>query len=98
MTRIRFKGFIAAGLPPKRRLSSFTEHPSVNSGNNVTEQLSNTAIAFDGWPRLDLRFVSGKGPESSVYGFLPPGFFRMVRGRFLAINREKKAAFVGRTE
>lgn len=50
------------------------------------------------WPGPDLRFVSGKGPESSVYGFLPPGFFRVVRDRFLAINREKRAAFVGRTE
>jgi hypothetical protein len=31
------------------------------------------------WPGPDLRFLPGKGPESSVYGFLPPGFFRVVR-------------------
>jgi hypothetical protein len=50
------------------------------------------------WPGPDLRFLSGKGPESSAYGFLPPGFFRVVRDRFLAADREKKAALVVRTE
>ena len=50
------------------------------------------------WPGPDLRFLPGKGPESAVYGFLPPGFFRTVRDRFLAIDRERKAALVVRTE
>jgi len=43
MIRIRFKGFIAAGYIPKRRLSSFAEHPSVNSGHYVMAELSNAA-------------------------------------------------------
>jgi hypothetical protein len=50
------------------------------------------------WPGPDLLFLPEKGPESSVYGFLPPGFFRVVRDRFLAADREKKAALIGRTE
>jgi hypothetical protein len=50
------------------------------------------------WPGPDLRFLPGRGPESSVYGFLPPGFFRVVRDRFLAADRNRKAALVTRTE
>jgi hypothetical protein len=50
------------------------------------------------WPGPDLRFSPGKGPESSAYGFLPPGFFRVVRDRFLAINRERRISLVARTE
>jgi len=50
------------------------------------------------WPGPDLRFLPGKGPESAVYGFLPPGFFRAVRERFLAVYRVNRAAFVKRTE
>jgi ribosomal protein S18 acetylase RimI-like enzyme len=41
MTRIRFKGFIAAGNIPKRRLSSFTEHPSVSAVHAVLAAVSN---------------------------------------------------------
>jgi hypothetical protein len=51
-----------------------------------------------GWPGPDLRFLPGRGPESAVYGFLPPGFFRVVRDRFLAADRDKKAVLVTRTE
>jgi hypothetical protein len=50
------------------------------------------------WPGPDLRLLPGKGPESAVYGFLPPGFFKLVRDRFLAADRAKKAALVARTE
>jgi hypothetical protein len=50
------------------------------------------------WPGPDLRFLPGRGPESWVYGFLPPGFFRVIRDRFLAADRNKKAALVARTE
>jgi hypothetical protein len=50
------------------------------------------------WPGPDLRFLPGKGPESAVYGFLPPRFFRIVRDRFLAADRAKKAALVARTD
>jgi hypothetical protein len=50
------------------------------------------------WPGPDLRMLPGKGPESAIYGFLPPGFFNVVRDRFLALDQEKKAAVVVRTE
>ena len=50
------------------------------------------------WPGPDLRFLPGKGPESSVYGFLPPKFFRLIRDRFLAADSSRKAALVARTE
>lgn len=50
------------------------------------------------WPGPDLRFLPGKGPETAAYGFLPPGFFRVVRERFLAADRRKKAVLVSRTE
>ena len=50
------------------------------------------------WPGPDLRFAAGKGPDSAAYGFLPPGFFRVVRDRFLAVDRKRKAAIVARTE
>jgi hypothetical protein len=50
------------------------------------------------WPGPDLRFLPGPGSESSAYGFLPPGFFRIVRDRFLAAGREQKAMLVARTE
>jgi hypothetical protein len=50
------------------------------------------------WPGPDMRFLPGKGPESAVYGFLPPAFFRVVRDRFLAADRAKKASMVIRTE
>jgi hypothetical protein len=50
------------------------------------------------WPGPDLRFLPGKGPESAAYGFLPPGFFRVVRERFLAANRARRTATVERTE
>jgi hypothetical protein len=51
-----------------------------------------------GWPGPDLRFLPGQGPESTAFGFLPPGFFRVVRDRFVAAYRSKKAAMVPRTK
>lgn len=50
------------------------------------------------WPGPDLRFLPGRGPESAAYGFLPPGFFRVVRERFLAIQRNRRTALVTRSE
>jgi hypothetical protein len=50
------------------------------------------------WPGLDLRMRSDKGAESAAYGFLPPAFFRAVRDRFLAADRERKTALIKRTE
>jgi hypothetical protein len=49
------------------------------------------------WPGPDLRFLPGMGPKSAAYGFVPPGFFRVVRDRFLAADRKNKAALVARS-
>lgn len=50
------------------------------------------------WPGPDLRFLPGRGPESAVYGVLPPDVFRAVRDRFLAGLRARRTAVVPRTE
>jgi len=50
------------------------------------------------WPGPDLRPVPGKEAPGAAYGFLPPGFFRVVRNRFIEVSRRQKAAIVGRTE
>jgi hypothetical protein len=50
------------------------------------------------WTGPDLRIVTGKGPDSVAYGFLPPGFFRVVRDRFLVVDRKRKSTIVARTE
>lgn len=49
------------------------------------------------WPGPDLRPVPGD-QATFAYGFLPPGFFGVVRDRFLAIARSGKAHRVIRTE
>ena len=50
------------------------------------------------WPGPDLRFRPGEGPDSAVYGFLPPGLFQIIRDRFLAFARERRAGLVPRTD
>jgi hypothetical protein len=51
------------------------------------------------WPGPDLRVKPGYGPESIAYGFLPPGFFEMVRDRYLRLDKEMKGSgAVRRTE
>lgn len=50
------------------------------------------------WPGPDVRSVPGANPASISYGFLPPGLFRIIRDRFLALARERKARAVPRTE
>ena len=50
------------------------------------------------WPGPDLRILPGQGPASAAYGFLPPKLLRVVRDRFLAAIRTKRAARVPRTE
>ena len=50
------------------------------------------------WPGPDLRFVPGRGPESAVYGLLPPDVFGVIRDRFLAGLRARRTATVPRTE
>lgn len=50
------------------------------------------------WPGPDVRRAPG-GDESSVaYGMLPPGFFSVIRDRFLALATAQRARRVRRTE
>ena len=50
------------------------------------------------WPGPDLRPLAGQGPESVVYGFLPPRLFRVIRSRFLARAQTGQAGMSKRTE
>jgi len=50
------------------------------------------------WPGPDFRLLPRKGARSSVYGFLPPAFSRVVRDRLLATDRDRKVTLVARTE
>lgn len=50
------------------------------------------------WPGPDLRPLPGKGADSVAFGFLPPGLFKIVRERFLAIYKAKRLSRVPRTE
>jgi hypothetical protein len=50
------------------------------------------------WPGPDLRPVPGADRTTIAYGFLPPGLFRIVRERFLALARQGQAQRVTRTE
>lgn len=46
------------------------------------------------WPGPDLCLLPGRGPQSAVYGFLPPRLFRAVRDRLA----ERRRRAVKRTE
>jgi len=50
------------------------------------------------WPGPDLRPTRRGDPASVVYGLLPLDFFAIVKTRFVARARAKKAAWVLRTE
>jgi hypothetical protein len=50
------------------------------------------------WPGPDLRPAPGRGPESVAYGFLPRSVFDVIRQRFLARVRERRAGVTGRGE
>ena len=50
------------------------------------------------WPGPDLRPVPVSDPSTIAYGFVPPGFFAVVRERFLALARRRKLQQVTRTE
>lgn len=50
------------------------------------------------WPGPDLRSVPGADMSTVSYGFLPPRFFNLVRQRFLALARQRRAHGVQRTE
>jgi hypothetical protein len=50
------------------------------------------------WPGPDLRPVPGRDPSTVAYGFLPPGFIRMLRERLERRRRERRLAAVRRTQ
>ena len=50
------------------------------------------------WPGPDLRPLAGEGPESVVYGYLPPRLFHAIQSRFLACARTGQAGMTKRTE
>jgi hypothetical protein len=50
------------------------------------------------WPGPDLAFQPGQGPESVVYGYLPPRFFRAVSQRFLELNSARRIGVVTRND
>ena len=49
------------------------------------------------WPGPDLRPLPWQGSESVTFGFLPPRFFHLVRDRFIARARARRAGIVPRT-
>ena len=50
------------------------------------------------WPGPDLRARPGQGPDSAAYGMLPPALFTVVKQRFFAHVRARRAGMVKRTE
>ena len=50
------------------------------------------------WPGPDLRPLPGRDPSTVAYGFLPPGFMRVLRERLERRRRERRLYIVGRTE
>jgi len=50
------------------------------------------------WPGPDLRPLPGTDLSTIGYGFLPPRLFTLVRDRFLALSRQRRADRVRRTE
>ena len=50
------------------------------------------------WPGPDLRPVPGSDPSTIAYGFLPPGFMRVLRERLQRRWKERRASAVIRTQ
>lgn len=50
------------------------------------------------WPGPDLRPVPGGDPGTVAYGFLPPGFMRILREHLEQRRREKRFKATPRTE
>ena len=50
------------------------------------------------WPGPDLRMVSGKGPSSCAYGFLPKAFTEALLRKFAQRVRQGKAESTNRTQ
>jgi hypothetical protein len=50
------------------------------------------------WPGPDLRPMIRGDLGSVAYGFLPPGLFRAIRDRYLALHAARRLKRVARTE
>jgi hypothetical protein len=50
------------------------------------------------WPGPDLRPVPGRDPSTVAYGFLPPGFMRVLRERLERRRKERRMSAVSRTQ
>jgi hypothetical protein len=50
------------------------------------------------WPGPDLRPIPGADLSTVAYGFLPPGFVRVLRERLQRLWRERRAKVVTRTQ
>ncbi|WP_341990198.1 hypothetical protein [Azorhizobium sp. AG788] len=50
------------------------------------------------WPEPDLRPLVSGDASTVAFGMLPPGFFRVVRDRFVALARVRRVGQVQRTE
>jgi hypothetical protein len=50
------------------------------------------------WPGPDLRPVPGSDPGTVAYGFLPPGFMRVLRERLERRWKERRTSAVIRTQ
>ena len=50
------------------------------------------------WPGPDLRPLPGSDPSTVAYGFLPPGFMKMLRERLEQRRRERRYRVIGRSQ
>ena len=50
------------------------------------------------WPGPDLRPLPGGDASTVAYGFLPPGFMKVLRERLEQCRRNKKFKATARTE
>jgi len=50
------------------------------------------------WPGPDLRPIPGRDMSTVAYGFLPPGFMRVLRERLDRRWKDKRANAVRRTQ
>jgi hypothetical protein len=50
------------------------------------------------WPGPDLRPLPGRDRSSVAYGFLPPGFMKVLRARLEQRRRERRLRAVSRSE
>jgi hypothetical protein len=49
------------------------------------------------WPGPDLRPMPGSDPSTVAYGFLPPGFMRVLRERLAIRQAQRRMSTVSRT-